>query len=349
MAENRAAPKVAVIMPAYNAREYIEASVKSVLAQSHRELELIVVNDGSADGTWDILMQLAAEDERLCPIDVKNGGPALARNRGLAEVSRDAEYIMFIDADDALAPDAIEYALSGAEGGAELVIFGYSIRGTDGSEREYSEPEERISRAELGGSLARLYKANLLNQVWGKLYSARLLRENNIRFQDYRWGEDRLFIFACLEHVREICVLPQCKYSYIMHKGESLITRYYDKKFAVCLEIDCRVEQLCRELGVTDEADFRYMFAKSVFSCLTNLYSRSCTLTVEEKRRVAKEITGNEQVKRRCRDTSGGLPTEVLCRVLASGSAGLTLAAFHAVARTGELAPALFIKLKHRK
>lgn len=349
MAGNRAAPKVAVIMPAYNAQEYIEGSVKSVLAQSHGELELIVVNDGSSDATGDILRRLAAGDKRLRPISVANGGPALARNRGLDEVSPDAEYIMFIDSDDALSPDAIEYALSGAENGADMVVFGYVICGTDGSEREYSEPEQRVPRAGLGGSLARLYKANLLNQVWGKLYSARLLRENNIRFRDYRWGEDRLFIFDCLEHVGEIRVLPQCKYRYIMHKGESLITRYYDKKFAVCLEIDCRVEKLCRELRVTDEEDFRYMFAKSVFSCLTNLYSRSCTLTAEEKRRIAKEIIGNERVKRRCRDTSGGLPTQTLCRVLASGSAGLTLAAFRAVARTGELAPALFIKLKHRK
>lgn len=340
--------RVSIIMPAYNAEKYITGSVKSVLGQSHRELELIVVDDGSTDGTAQLLGGMAAEDERLRPVSVPNGGPALARNRGLELVSPDAEYIMFIDADDALAPDAVEYALSGADG-ADMVVFGFVIEGADGSRREYFEPEQRMDRAGLGESLARLYKANLLNQVWGKLYSAALLRHGRIRFPDYRWGEDRLFIFACLEKAEGISVLPGCKYRYIMHEGESLITRYYDKKFAVCLEIDRRIEALCGELGAGSEADFRYMFAKSVFSCLTNLFSRSCTLTRAEKRRVAAEIIGNERVKARCRDTSGGLPTETLCRVIRSGSPGLTLAAFHAVAKTGELAPALFTKLKHKK
>lgn len=340
--------KVSVIMPAYNAERFIEGSVKSVLGQSHADLELIVIDDGSRDSTAEILRRMAAEDARLRPVSVQNGGPAMARNRALELVCPDAEYVMFIDSDDFLAPDAVEYALKGAAG-ADLVILGYAIESVDGSSREYNEPERRIDRAELGQSLARLYKANLLNQVWGKLYSAELIRRNNIRFPDYRWGEDRLFIFSCLEKVGRVIVLPECKYRYIMHEGESLITRYYDKKFAVCLEIDRRVQALCRELGAEDEADFRYMFAKSVFSCLTNLFSRSCPLTRAEKRRVAEEIITNEQVLARCRDTSGGLPTEALCCVIRSGNPDLTLAAFKAVAKTGELAPALFTKLKHRK
>ncbi len=340
--------RVSVIMPAYNAEKFIEGSVKSVLSQSHEDLELIVIDDGSRDSTAEILRRMAAEDARLRPVSVQNGGPAMARNRALELISPEAEYVMFIDADDALAPDAVEYALRGAAG-ADMVVFGYAIDNVDGSSREYNEPEQSIDRSELGQSLARLYKANLLNQVWGKLYSAALLRNNSIRFPDYRWGEDRLFIFSCLEKVRRITVLPECKYHYIMHEGESLITRYYDKKFAVCLEIDRRVQALCRELGAEDEADFRYMFAKSIFSCLTNLFSRSCTLSRAEKRRIAEEIITNEHVLARCRDTSGGLPTETLCRVLRSGSPDLTLTAFKAVAKTGEVAPALFTKLKHRK
>lgn len=340
--------KVSVIMPAYNAEKYIAQSVKSVLSQSHRDLELIVVDDGSADGTAEILRSIAAEDERLRPVSVPNGGPALARNRGLELVSDNAEYVMFIDADDALEPDAVEYAMSGANG-ADMVIFGYVIEGVDGDRREYFEPERSMDRRELGKSLARLYKANLLNQVWGKLYSAALLRHEPMRFPDYRWGEDRFFIFDCLESAERVTVLPGCKYRYIMHEGESLISRYYGKKFSVCLELDRRVEELCAALGAENGADFRYMFAKSVFSCLTNLFSRSCTLTRAEKRRVAGEIISNGRVKSRCRGCSGGLPTELLCRVIQSGNVGLTLTAFHAVAKTGELAPALFTRLKHRK
>ena len=152
--------KVSVIMPAYNAEKFIEGSVKSVLSQSHADLELIVIDDGSCDSTAEILRRMAAEDARLRPVSVQNGGPAMARNRALELASPEAEYVMFIDADDALSPDAVEYALKGASG-ADLVILGYAIESVDGSRREYSEPEQSIDRSQLGQSLSRLYQATL--------------------------------------------------------------------------------------------------------------------------------------------------------------------------------------------
>ncbi len=349
MQRTETGPKVTVIMPAYNAQDYIERSVRSVLNQSFRELELIVVDDGSKDGTAAVLARLASEDGRLRPMTVENGGPATARNRGMAAMAEETEYVMFIDSDDELLPDAVEYAMGAAESGAELIVFGFSIVDKNGGVRDYTEPEQLIQRAELGESLHRLYKANLLNQVWGKLYSAALLRDKGIEFRDYRWGEDRLFIFDCLESARNIYVLPDCKYRYIMHDEESLITKYYDRKFQVCLEADQRMERLCAQLGVTEDGDFRYMFVKSIFSCLTNLFSTSCRLDRAEKRTAAAEILGNERVQRRSVGASGGFPTAVLCGVLHTRSVGLTLFVFRLVALTGELAPGLFIKLKHRK
>ena len=100
------AAKVAVIMPAYNASEFIESSVRSILAQSYKELELIVIDDGSKDDTAAILSRIAAEDPRLRPLSIPNGGPANARNRGLELVSPGTEYIMFADSDDELRQDA---------------------------------------------------------------------------------------------------------------------------------------------------------------------------------------------------------------------------------------------------
>ena len=223
------APRVAIIIPAYNAADYIEASVRSILRQSVGDFQLLVVNDGSTDRTGEILERLAREDGRITPITVSNGGPAKARNLALTRVPVGTEYLMFCDADDELAPDALEYALEKG-GGADLVLMGFSILGPDGSRADYCEPEQRLTPETLGPALGRLYKANLLNQVWGKLYRATLVLENGLTFLDYRWGEDRLFIYDCLEHAQSVAVLPACKYTYVMHRGESLITRYYDKK-----------------------------------------------------------------------------------------------------------------------
>lgn len=337
---------VTVIVPAWNAEKYIERSLRSVLDQSHRRLRVLVIDDGSTDQTAAILARLRGEDPRLDYRTVPNGGPAAARNRALAMLPEGTDYVMFLDADDLLLPDAVAYALENAEG-AELVLFGYSIQRPDGSLRDYAEPEQLLDRAALGEAFPRLYKANLLNQVWGKLYAAPVLA--GLRFPDYRWGEDRLFLFDALEQAQRVKVLPESKHRYVMHEGESLITRYYEKKFDVCCEIDGRVEQLCRELSAEGDADFRYMFSKSVFSCLTNLYSRSCKLNRQEKRAVARRIVNDERVQRRCRGASGGLPTRVLCAVLRSRLVGLNLFCFRLVAWAGERFPKLFLKLKHRK
>lgn len=345
----KSSPKVTVIIPAYNAEKYIEKSVGSVLGQSYGALELIVVDDGSKDSTPEILGRMAQADPRLRPVTVPNGGPAEARNRALEVMDTETDYVMFMDADDVLKPDTLEYAVKAAENGSDMVVFGFTIMNVDGTSNDYCEPGKTILRSEMKNELAPLYKANLLNQVWAKLYRADLIMENGIRFQDYRWGEDRLFIYDCLEKAEKLTVLPECKYLYIMHEGESLITKFYDKKFSVCLRSDERMQELCREFGVTDEGAFRYMFVKTVFSCFTTLFSPSCPLSHREKLAYVRNIIRNEHVRTRSRGVSGGLPVKLLCGVMHTGSGLLTLFAFRLVSFVGKAAPKLFLRLKHKK
>ena len=342
------APRAAVIMPAYNAAKTIERTVRSILGQTMGDLTLIVVNDGSTDETGAILELLHKEDRRLKPITVENGGPARARNIALEAVPEGTEYLMFSDADDLLAPDALSYAIENA-GDADLVLMGFSILNPDGSEAKYFEPAARYTPETIGSALGRLYKANLLNQVWGKLYRADLVLGSALRFSDYRWGEDRLFIYDCLERAKTVAVLPECKYQYIMYPGESLITRYYDKKLDICIESDRRMEDLCRRFGVTDERDFRYMFMKSVFSCLTTLFSPKCTLTRAQKRAEIRRAVCNERVQARSRDVFGGAAVKLLCAVLRTKNITLNYAVFYLLARAGTIAPRLFTMIKHRK
>ncbi|MCR5135780.1 MAG: glycosyltransferase family 2 protein [Oscillospiraceae bacterium] len=341
--------KVSVIMPAWNSEKYIERSVKSVLSQTHRELELIVVDDGSTDRTGNILKRLAYDDSRLRYVRTENRGPAEARNTGLSLLSEDSGYVTFMDADDELLPDALEYALESADSGAELILMGFSIVEADGRERDYNEFDCLVRPQDMKSAFSQLYKANLLNQVWAKLYAVSLIRENGIRFRDYLWGEDRLFVFDCLEHCRLIAVRSDCKYRYIMHAGESLISKFYPKKFSVCLEVDIRVQELCERYGIPDDADLRYMFAKSVFSCITTLFTPSCTLSDEGRMIYIREIQSNPRVQQRCRDTSGGTAPNALCRILRKRSPRTVMAAFRAVAAVGDRAPDLFMRIKHRK
>ena len=146
-----------------------------------------------------------------------------------------------------------------------------------------------------------------------------------------------------------MAVLPECKYQYIMYPGESLITRYYDKKLDICVESDRRMEALCERFGASDQRDQRYMFMKSVFSCLTTLFSPHCTLTRAQKRAEVRRTVTNERVLSRSRDVFGGAAVKLLCAVIRTKNVTLNYLCFCLVAHAGMLAPRLFTMIKHRK
>lgn len=339
--------KVSVIIPAYNAAGYIERAVDSVLCQSHRELELIVVDDGSTDDTAEIVRRRIEQDGRASLLRGENTGPAAARNRGIEKVSADADYVMFLDADDHLAPDAVEYALSAAAKGAELVLMGFTIENPDGTTRDYFEPEAVYDGDSLGEALPRLYMANMLNQVWAKLFAASLLR--GVSFPDYRWGEDRLFLLDCLERADSVAMLPACKYFYVMHPGESLITRFIEDKPEVCCLADERMQRLCAEFKTENDEPCRYMFVKSIFSCMTNMFASGCPLDHRGKRTYVRRILQNERVQRRSRGIKTSRAARIMCAVMHTRSVTLNMLMFWAVAFVGRAAPGLFMALKHKK
>ncbi len=124
---NTSLPKVSVIMPAYNSEQFIEEAIRSVLEQTERNLELIVIDDGSSDSTCEIIENLAKTDSRIRFLkNPKNIGCADTRNRGFAECR--GEYIALLDSDDVWYPDKLEKQLELAEkSGADIVYCSYAI------------------------------------------------------------------------------------------------------------------------------------------------------------------------------------------------------------------------------
>ena len=98
-------PKVSIIIPVYNLENYIEQSVRSLLAQSYQNVEIILVDDGSRDNSLSIIEQLATSDGRIAYTTQSNGGAAKARNTGLSLATGD--FITFVDGDDMLSPNVI--------------------------------------------------------------------------------------------------------------------------------------------------------------------------------------------------------------------------------------------------
>lgn len=105
---------ISIIVPVYNGEDHLEKCVRSILAQTERDLQLILINDGSTDATAGLCDRLAGEDQRITVIHQKNAGVSAARNAGLDAAK--GEYIGFVDADDWIAPDAYEQALAAMDG-----------------------------------------------------------------------------------------------------------------------------------------------------------------------------------------------------------------------------------------
>jgi teichuronic acid biosynthesis glycosyltransferase TuaG len=141
--EAPSATRVSVIMPIYNARLWLSQAIESVLCQSHRALELIAIDDGSTDGSGQVVDQFLETDPRVVVIHQQNAGVAAARNAGLQAATGD--YVAFLDADDWWHPEKLEHQLrSMQETGAMVSYTCYERIGPGGAVLSRIEPPRRV-------------------------------------------------------------------------------------------------------------------------------------------------------------------------------------------------------------
>ncbi len=228
-------PLISVIVTCYNVEEYLEECLESVVNQSLRDMEIIVVDDGSTDGTGKIIGKYESADPRIRTIIFSEntvGGVGSAANAGLDAAT--GEYIGFVDGDDYLELDMFEKMCRAAsDGQSDLVMCKYlEVNEATGEKRE---PAERRSWAGLGAAgTMRLDSPERVNQIlgfiavpWRKVYARSLLEENGIRFPvvDYTW-EDNPFHWFTVCSARSISFVPEVLcYHRIGRAGQTMISR----------------------------------------------------------------------------------------------------------------------------
>lgn len=219
-----AEPAVSVIVPAYNAQDYIVKCLKSIILQSFGNIEVIVVNDGSVDNTRSIISLFTQYDSRVKLINQENKGLYAAREAGL-KIAK-GKYILYVDSDDYIDKGLIEKALDKIdETGADVVIFGaITVKNNRKSEGIYSinkipaEYKEKILTI-------KDYEQNLFQffpTAWCKLYRRDFLEQNNIKFQPIRDGEDQLFYIHTLLTAKKIYILNENLYYYTKNRNGSI-------------------------------------------------------------------------------------------------------------------------------
>lgn len=235
-------PKISIIVPVYNAETYIGQSLDSLLNQNYDNLEIIVVDDASIDGSLSVISRYAQADPRIIIISKKhNEGVSLARNAALERVTGD--YVLFVDGDDWIEPNTCLVAVETAEQhNADVVMWSY-IREigiesrpkqifTENRVFDDNNVREQLYRRMVGAYgevLSQPENADALCTVWGKLYRREIIEENSIRFFDIRkigTYEDGLFNLEIFRHVRKAVFLNQHWYHYRRNQDNSLSTAY---------------------------------------------------------------------------------------------------------------------------
>ncbi len=190
-------PLVSVVMPVYNAAATMERSIESVLAQSHREVELILVNDGSRDGSAAIVDAYAKRDPRVVAVHQANGGVAAARNRGLQEAR--GTHVAFLDSDDWWDRDKLALQLAHmARTGACVCYTAYQRMAEDGRALTMVVPPERVDYAGMLysnriGNLTGIYARSLGDVAFQKM-----------GHEDYVFWLDRVRRAGHAERVAEV-------------------------------------------------------------------------------------------------------------------------------------------------
>ncbi len=214
---------ISIIVPAYNVEPYIRRTLDSILAQTYRDIEIIVVNDGSSDGTGAVIDEYAASASRVRPIHQENAGVTAARLAGVAAARGD--YIGFVDGDDEIEPDMYKILLENAEKyGAEISHCGYRMVFADGRVNYFHNtgslaPQDGLTALKELAAGSRI-EPGLCNKLFHKNLFHSLLHDG-VMDRSIKINEDLLMNYILFSRAKTTVFYDICPYHYIVRGGSA--------------------------------------------------------------------------------------------------------------------------------
>lgn len=276
--------KVSIIVPVYNVENYLEKCLNSLVSQTLKDVEIICINDGSADRSLGILKKFSAKDRRIVLIDQKNQGVSRARNNGLAAAK--GKYIAFVDSDDYVDERMCEetYALA-QKTNADIVVFGGTVFTEFPTDDEYLNSAQRFFENNLNTKDA-IYSNNsviaLCNEngswplIWNKLYKREVIRRTKGFNEELALGEDEEFLFSVFPVAEHIVYTRNKYYHYMRNRPSSatdLIVRNFEKRAESNLKMAQLVKDSWDKLGIirTYEDEFLNRYIDLLFDSVNTV------------------------------------------------------------------------------
>ncbi len=261
----RTVKKVSVIVPAYNVEKYIHRAIESVMQQTYENVELVIVDDGSSDATWDIIQQYAGRDDRIFPYHQNNAGVSAARNKALEMIS--GEYVLFLDSDDWLEKHTVEYLMDLADKNPGMLVSAswyhtwLSDDGTTKSMRQ-REPAD-LAAVGIEEALCSIGTSKYsLQSACYKLYDASVIQKNHISFAcDISHGEDGLFVFHYLIHTEGLVYSTEPLWYILEREGSATRSPYNRGRLTAITAVERMIDFKFPSVKV-QQILYAYLFAR---------------------------------------------------------------------------------------
>ena len=281
--------KVSIIVPIYNSSKYLERCLNSILNQTYKEIEVILINDGSIDSSEQICQNYCKKDNRVKYFYQKNSGASMARNNGIDKAN--GEYIMFVDSDDSIDEKMVGTLIHEMEcNKVDFVISGMKVIYSNGNEISYSnETIPKVTSQNIPSIIVNLCINERINGPVAKLYKRDILIKNNVKMPlNIHLNEDLYFNINYVRNIKSLSIDSNAYYNY--YNNENSVTgRYYSNRYDMMNFVHNNLISYFENTNVTKSElnMIYYIYVKNVYSAFLNLFHNDCTLN---KKRKIKEI-----------------------------------------------------------
>lgn len=291
--------KVTMIMPIYNAENFLQKAIDSVVNQTLKEIEIILVDDGSSDSSGDICDRYAEFDKRIVVMHQKNSGMCAARNNAI-DIAK-GEYLAFMDNDDIIHAGLLENAYKAAKKfSADMVKFGRKSSFVNAEDkllhneiRQFTE--EEYFNDDIRKNYFQLEKKECLSAVWDGIYKTETVRRKKVYFhEEFRYGnEDHVFCRELFPYLESLVLIPGCYYTHYTRKSYSASAKFNEKALDKHKQSYYYEKSVWDKLGYLNNFNVDVEFAKVreyIIPLLLMLNRPISTWKIKEKKRYLKQM-----------------------------------------------------------
>ncbi|WP_056469416.1 glycosyltransferase family 2 protein [Bacillus sp. FJAT-25509] len=294
-------PLLTIIVPVYNAEKTIVRAINSIIKQSFKDFELILINDGSKDNSLQRMNEIAISDSRITVYDIPNSGASNARNYGLEHAK--GKYTTFLDADDYYIENAFDEILRVLDEKTQLIIFGYNVESDQKISSNRTTNKESLqfsNKKQFRSYVVTLIQNELINAPWNKVYLTSYLKENKILFDpNLNIGEDLKFNLSVIRDIKYVTIINKALINYCVKKGEGLVSRFRINRFDIRYNIINEIKELLTYWEIYSEHKpmVDQMLIRDTMGYFMDFYKTSCKLSYSEKLERINEVINRNEIK----------------------------------------------------